>query len=68
MDKTGLKRLWANITALVNTKVDKIEGKNLSTNDFTDEYKNKLDNLDDSETIQEMIKEYVDETILGGEW
>ena len=47
LDKVGLARLWANITVLVNTKVDKIEGKNLSTNDFTNEYKNKLDNLDD---------------------
>ena len=28
-------------------KVDKVEGKGLSTNDFTDTYKNKLDNIDD---------------------
>ena len=27
-------------------KVDKVEGKGLSTNDFTDTYKNKLDNID----------------------
>lgn len=31
-------------------KVDKIEGKNLSTNDFTDEYKNKLDNIETEAT------------------
>lgn len=30
----------------VNTKVDKIAGKGLSTNDFTATYKDKLDNLD----------------------
>lgn len=30
----------------VNTKVDKVSGKGLSTNDFTSEYKTKLDNLD----------------------
>lgn len=47
-------------------KVDKVEGKGLSANDFTNEYKNKLDNL--STTIQEMIEAYVDEAILGGEW
>lgn len=29
----------------LNSKVDKIQGKNLSTNDFTDDYKNKVDNL-----------------------
>ena len=28
-------------------KVDKVEGKGLSTNDFTDTYKNKLNNIDD---------------------
>lgn len=30
----------------VNTKVDKVSGKGLSTNDFTNTYKTKLDNLD----------------------
>ena len=45
LDKTGLTRLWANISTLVDTKVDKVEGKGLSTNDFTDEYKNKVDNI-----------------------
>ena len=28
-------------------KVDKVDGKGLSTNDFTDDYKNKIDNLED---------------------
>ena len=31
-------------------KVDKVEGKGLSTNDFTDTYKNKLDNIDTTVT------------------
>lgn len=31
-----------------NNKVDKVAGKTLSTNDFTDDYKNKIDNLNDS--------------------
>ena len=38
-------------------KVDKKAGKDLSTNDFTDEYKKKLDNLknyDDSEVIKQI--------------
>lgn len=35
--------LGAVINAIDNTKVDKIEGKNLSTNDYTNEDKNKLD-------------------------
>ena len=32
----------------LDTKVDKVTGKQLSTNDFSDEYKNQLDNLDDA--------------------
>lgn len=47
LNKTGLARLWANILALVNSKVDKVEGKGLSTNDFTNTYKDKLDELAD---------------------
>ena len=35
--------LGAVINAIDNTKVDKVEGKNLSTNDYTNEDKNKLD-------------------------
>lgn len=31
---------------VIDNKVDKVEGKGLSTNDFTDEYKEKLDNLE----------------------
>lgn len=33
------------IATEIGKKVDKIDGKDLSTNDFTDEYKNTLDNL-----------------------
>ena len=32
----------------INLKVDKVSGKGLSTNDFNDNYKSKLDNLDSS--------------------
>ena len=33
----------AQISSLVNTKVDKVTGKGLSTNDFTDAYKGQVD-------------------------
>ena len=33
------------ITDFLDTKVDKVEGKVLSSNDFTDEYQNKLANI-----------------------
>lgn len=42
LNKTGLTRLWQHIVARLGTKVDKVEGKGLSTNDFTTEEKNKL--------------------------
>jgi len=37
-----------NLVADLNTKVDKVEGKTLTSNDFTDEYKNKLDAIEDN--------------------
>lgn len=52
--------LGAVINAIDNTKVDKVEGKDLSTNDYTNEDKNKLDssitfneqNLSDEQQVQ----------------
>lgn len=44
--KTDLDSLKTEISNNLDTKVDKIEGKGLSTNDYTDEDKNKLDGLD----------------------
>ena len=46
LDKSGLERLWTIITLKLSTKVDKVVGKGLSTNDFTNEYKTKLDGLE----------------------
>lgn len=37
----------AGLAAEFDTKVDKVEGKSLSTNDFTDEYKQKLDEIEE---------------------
>ena len=43
----------------LNNKVDKVQGKGLSTNDFTNEYKTKLDSLNnyDDTTVTENIAE-----------
>lgn len=49
LDKIGLVHLWKTITSTLNKKVDKIEGFGLSANDFTDEYKKKLDDLSSSD-------------------
>ena len=35
LDKTGLALVWEKIKNLANTKVDKVDGKGLSTNDYT---------------------------------
>ena len=45
LNKAGLERLWAHILLKLNHKVDKVEGKGLSTEDFTTEKKEKLAGL-----------------------
>jgi hypothetical protein len=46
LDDAGLVHLWQNIMARLSNKLDKVPGKVLSSNDFTDEYKTILDNLE----------------------
>lgn len=50
LDKAGLERLWAHIVSLVGTKVEKVEGKGLSTEDFTTEEKIKLADIEEGAT------------------
>ena len=45
LNNTGLERLWSKITAKLDTKVDKVDGKGLSTNDYTIAEKNKLSGI-----------------------
>jgi len=50
----SLRRFATFITWLKNTlsgKVDKEDGKDLSTNDFTNEYKDKLDSVESSAKV-----------------
>lgn len=42
LDSTGLTHLWAIIVSKLIGKVDKVDGKGLSTNDYTTAEKNKL--------------------------
>lgn len=56
---TGEKYTWNTVT----DKVDKVSGKGLSTNDFTNAYKTKVDNihaLESNITSSTTIKAYVD--------
>jgi len=47
LDMNGLTYFWQQIKLKLNNKVDVVEGKGLSTNDFTTEEKNKLKNIAD---------------------
>lgn len=46
LDNNGLLYLWGKIKSIVGGKVDKVDGKGLSTNDFTDADKSKLSGLE----------------------
>lgn len=45
LDKTGLGLVWAQIKLLLAGKVDKVDGKGLSSNDYTADEKAKLANI-----------------------
>ena len=47
LDRAGAIHLWKTIEAMLGTKVDKIEGFGLSSNDYTTEEKKKLASLSD---------------------
>ena len=47
------------VTKALNNKVTKVAGKDLSTNDFTDEYKNKLDNVEAGAEVNLLEKIYI---------
>lgn len=46
LDDIGLGQLWGKITSRLNNKVDKVSGKGLSTNDYTNDDKAKLDGIE----------------------
>lgn len=46
LDENGLLYLWGKIKTLAGGKVDKVDGKGLSTNDFTTAEKSKLEGLE----------------------
>ena len=49
LDLEGLQILWSNILSKLSNKVDTVEGKQLSTNDYTNEEKSKLASLAQSD-------------------
>lgn len=59
LNNAGLERLWAHILSRLNRKVDKVEGKGLSTNDFTNEDKEKLNTQSDWNQEDENAINYI---------
>lgn len=47
LDNNGLLYLWQKIKTLLGGKVDKVEGKGLSTNDYTTDEKTKLSGIEE---------------------
>ena len=45
LDKTGLALVWEKVKNALSGKVDKVDGKGLSTNDYTSEEKTKLSGI-----------------------
>lgn len=45
LDDTGLEHLWAHIVSRLGDKVDKVDGKGLSSEDYTTTEKQQLQNL-----------------------
>ena len=56
VDKETFNTAIQGINNTLNTKVDKENGKGLSTNDFTTSYKNQVDNSVDKNTFNENIQ------------
>lgn len=65
LDSNGLLFLWTKLKALFSYKVDKVDGKQLSTEDYTTEEKQKLSTMtsvvvDDEEPTDESVNFWVD--------
>lgn len=43
--ETDYDKVWGRVKSIMGGKVDKVKGKGLSTNDYTAEDKEKVDNL-----------------------
>ena len=68
LNEQGLARLWLHITTKLSNKIDKEEGKSLSTNDYTNDDKNALsgavENINEINiTLEEFSKGITDATI-----
>ena len=56
LDNEGLRHLWGHIASKLSNKVDKVDGKGLSTNDYTNEDKEKLASAVTEASFNEELK------------
>ena len=59
---SGLETNVSTLTSSLNNKVDKVSGKALSTNDFTNDYKKKLDDFDINSIIDTIKSQIFEQT------
>ena len=53
LDENGVSRLWTRVLSKLGSKVDKVDGKGLSTNDYTTEEKNKLAGVENGAQVNQ---------------
>lgn len=53
LDENGVSRLWTRVLSKLGSKVDKVDGKGLSTNDYTTEEKNKLTGIENGAQVNQ---------------
>lgn len=53
LDENGVSRLWTRMLSKLGSKVDKVDGKGLSTNDYTTEEKNKLAGIESGAQVNQ---------------
>lgn len=53
LDENGVSRLWTRMLSKLGSKVDKVDGKGLSTNDYTTEEKNKLAGVENGAQVNQ---------------
>lgn len=64
LNEQGVERLWTHIVAKLGNKVDKVSGKALSTNDYTDDDKNKLISIFEQVSIDQAALNAMLEEVL----
>lgn len=66
LDETGLARLWTHVLAKLGEKVNKVDGKGLSTNDYTTAEKTKLANVSTTIQVATQIDNKINSLTVGG--